>query len=117
MPRKSGNSELLFLEYKLDVNDEHKQLLADYKALIKIGHCYDETGGFLPDESLPMLLEKPTKRMACSILLAYIEHWFNTGVEAVDVGRKGDKSVRVKLFINDYPWLYEIADRYDIEIK
>lgn len=101
----------------MNIHDKHKQLFKDYKKLLEIGFCCDETGGFLPDEHLPIMLETPTKRLACGILLDYIEHWFSVGVEAVDVGRIGDKGVRVGVFIDDYPWLYEIADRYSIEIK
>lgn len=101
----------------MNINDKHNQLFTDYKRLLEIGSCYDETGGFLPDEVLPMILEKPSKKMACGILLGYIRHWFDAGVEAIDVGRNGHKAVKVSVFIGDYPWLYEIADRYNIEIK
>jgi len=100
----------------MTINERHKQLLADYKAVIKIGAAYDETGGWLPDEQLPMLMEKPTKKMACTILLSYLEYWFNSGIEANDRGGHNDKQMNISEFIDEEPHLFEIAERYNLTI-
>ena len=101
----------------MKIAEKHRQLVEDYKTILEIGHVYDETGGWLPDEQIQPLLFTPTKAQACCTLLSYLEHWFNTGIESSDRGGHFDTVLQVSEFIEEEPHLLEIAERWDIAIR
>ena len=58
----------------------------------------------------------PTKKVICGIMLSWITHWFNVGVQD-DRGFSSNHCIKASSLAVEYPELIELADRWMIDIK
>jgi len=72
----------------------HDVVYSDHRYLWAIGPAFDMTGGYVDQEDLARLLQKPTKSTAVECLVRQIGYWFQTGPDVSEKSRCRQAEVR-----------------------
>ncbi len=88
----------------------YKQAFEDHAYLWNIGPAYDMTGGYVDQEDLEELLQKPTKATAKKCLCNQIDYWFQVGPD-IDSNSNTSQTRKKELLETDSK-VSEIAERY-----
>jgi hypothetical protein len=86
----------------------YDQARADHEYLWSIGPAYDMTGGYVDQDDLVKLLEKPTKATARSCYCSQISYWFEVGPD----GETNSLTSNLEGIPWDDPMVQEIAERH-----